>query len=175
MRRLAGYLLTFAGLGWVVLCLWASMRFPAAPFWVFLCAAFAGAVPLMVIGGRLGQRSTLSTGAQRAEYYRDMFRLAVRLGWLFAWGALAAAPVFVAGVGWLPWNPNAMVAWYVAVLFGSAVTARWYYPALERRALAWRSGDPGPAPQPPAPRQPPLAGPVAQKVLPRTRPTDPGL
>lgn len=178
MRYLAGYLLTFAGLGWVVLCLTYAGRFPATPFWVFLCAALAGAVPLMVIGGRLGHRGTLPAGAgaeeKRAEYRKDTFRVAVVLGWLFAWGFLGALPVVVIGAGWLPRNPNAVAVWFGAVAVGSGVTARLLYPALERRALAWWSGGAtGPA-GPPAPRRSPVNGPVARRVLPRTRPTDPG-
>jgi hypothetical protein len=115
MKTLIGYTLQFTALGLVVLSLFAAGQFPTTPFWVFVLLAVGAGAPLLAVGGRLVHRGRfrkdIDIDVVIKDYRRETFRMAVFLGYIWGWGLLVAAPVFVMGTGLVEWNVRFLQGW----------------------------------------------------------------
>jgi hypothetical protein len=148
--QLLGHGLVFLGLAIVVAGLFVSGYFPGVPFWQFVVASMAIAVPLMLVGGRIDARGrglvrNVEPATAAREYRQSVAVTAAYLGFLWILGLLAAAPVFGRAVG-LEVSDAVFAAWlavWVLVFCGGRPwVTRPLWRAIERRVTGKEAVEP---------------------------------
>lgn len=140
MKIVLGYGLQFLGLGLVVLAMFTATQNPVRPLWHFLLLGVLAGAPPIVWGARLLHQGR-GTGA---SYDRATLQMAILLVFALGCGSLVALPVWIMGLGWLPWDVRIMQGWLVAFILALALThrwlRRWLFDSLEPRLWArWQA------------------------------------
>lgn len=140
--QLAGYALTFLGLGSTVAAMHLATNYPTVPFWVFALASVAFGAPLMIAGGRINSRGKgrlmgWSPAETDREYQREMIWMAARIGFALLIASLALIPLVVRASGMA--HPSStffsvwMTGWVLVFCAGRQWTTRPLWEAIARR------------------------------------------
>lgn len=146
--QLAGYALTFLGLGVVVAALAVSGSYPTVPLWMFLLGAVAIAAPMMIAGGRINSRGrglVLDQSPEQAdrEYREGNLLLFLYVVFLMLHGLVVAAPVFARATGLVYPSDTFIKVWIYSSMLTLCAGRYWItrplWSAIARRVQARRA------------------------------------
>jgi hypothetical protein len=128
--QLAGFALTFLGLGAALAVIFASSTYPTIPFWAFAVGAVVVAAPLMIAGGRINKRGrglVLDMSPEEAdrEYQTGNLLLFVYIVFLMMHGFIVAAPLFVRATGLVYPSDTFVKVWIYASMLTLCAGRYW--------------------------------------------------
>lgn len=128
--QLAGYALTFLGLGAAAVVIAIAGNQPTIPFWAFVLGAMVIGAPLMIAGGRINSRGRMrvldQTPEQASREYQQGTRiLAVYIGILLLQGFIVALPLFLRAAGFVLVSDPALTWWIAMTMFIFCAGRQW--------------------------------------------------